>query len=172
MGGIIETGLGLPNKLMADIFEKARLNPSQLRTVADRRLDDAQYLCDSGKNARANAAMYLAGFVLECLLKAKLLEKFPRLETAGAPDRLPQEERRMWPLCYRSHNLAEILDRLPAVLERLAKFEHKGQNRLRNSLQSLCGRWTIYARYSPRSSDITEARDFVDRVRELKPCLR
>jgi len=36
-----------------------------LRTVADRRFDDADALRQTGRNARANGAMYLGRFVEE-----------------------------------------------------------------------------------------------------------
>jgi len=71
-------------KTTPEIFARVRVSPTQLRTVAERRFDDASYLRESGKNARANGAMYLAGFVLECLLKARLIEKYSCLRSAGA----------------------------------------------------------------------------------------
>lgn len=157
---------------MASIFERIRLRPTQLRTVADRRLDDAQYLCDSRLNARANAAMYLAGFVVECLLKAKLLEKFQWLQYTGSPEHLSKHEQRIWSLCYRSHDLDEILGHLPEVFDRVGAFERGREGRLTSGLKSVCAEWTIYARYSPRSSDIGVAKSFVALVRELKPCLQ
>ena len=49
------------------IFERGLLTAVQLRTVADRRFDDARYLADSRTNKYANGAMYLAGFVVEVL---------------------------------------------------------------------------------------------------------
>ncbi|GMU21650.1 MAG: hypothetical protein AMXMBFR13_17410 [Phycisphaerae bacterium] len=57
------------------VFSRERLKPSQLRMVAERRWGDADCLRHSGLNSRANGAMYLAGFAIECLLKAALLEK-------------------------------------------------------------------------------------------------
>jgi hypothetical protein len=48
-----------------DIFTRMRLGPAALRTVAERRFDDAMSLKRTGQNARANGAMYLAGFVIE-----------------------------------------------------------------------------------------------------------
>jgi len=59
------------------IFKRTRLRPPQLRSVADRRFDDAQALRATQLNARANGAIYLGGFVIECPFKAMLLEKFP-----------------------------------------------------------------------------------------------
>jgi len=115
--------------------------------------------------------MYLAGFVIECLLKARLLEKFRWLQSTRSPERLQRREQRIWSLCYRSHDLDEILVHMPEVWERMAAFEQRGQGRLANGLKTVCAQWTIYARYSPHSSNITEASLFVERIRELKPCL-
>lgn len=62
---------------MAGIFERQiKLKPSALVTVAERRFDDAEALCRTGENARANGAAYLAGFVIEILLKARLVKEF------------------------------------------------------------------------------------------------
>ena len=157
---------------MTDIFQKLKLKPSQLRTVADRRFEDAQFLCRTRVNARANAAMYLGGFVLECLLKAKLLEKHGWLQNAASAESRPTMDRRLWSLCYRSHNLGEIAENLPEVISRISEFEQRGQRRLLHNFKSLCARWTIYARYSTQQADISEAQIFVDQVKELRPCLK
>src|SRR6266496_3786305 len=154
---------------MRDIFAKARLSPGQLRSVADRRYDDAVALRDTGKNARANGAMYLGGFVLECLLKAALLEEYRWLQTARTDEGRSRQERRLWSLCYRSHELDQILAHLPRIVERLARVEQRESQRLTRSLRSLCGRWNIYARYSPQTTDMTDARLFLEQVKELKP---
>ncbi|MBI3830727.1 MAG: hypothetical protein HY291_14495 [Planctomycetes bacterium] len=157
---------------MSDIFQKIRLNPTQLRTVADRRFDDAKFLCNSKLNARANAAMYLGGFVLECILKAKLMEKFAWLQSMGLPQRRSQDDQRLWSLCYRSHNLGEILERIPEVFDRIAQFEQQDRTQLAQSLKKLCARWTIYARYSTQMTGCTEATQFVDQIQEIRKCLR
>jgi len=157
---------------MSKIFEKHRLRPTQLRTVADRRFDDAQFLCDSKKNARANAAMYLGGFVLECLLKAKLMEKYTWLQSVSSPEGRPKDDHKIWSLCYRSHNLDEILERIPEIDNEIERREQKGQTRLLQSLKILCAQWNIYARYSTHSTDCTEARRFVDSIKELRQCLK
>jgi len=157
---------------MSDIFRKIRLKPSQMRTVASRRFDDAQFLCDSKQNARANAAMYLGGFVLECLLKATLMEKFRWLQSAGSPEGRSKEDHKLWSLCYRSHDLDEILKQVPEVFDRIEQFEQKGHMRLAQSLKKLCANWTIYARYSTQSTDCTEAIHFVEQIKELRQCLK
>lgn len=154
------------------IFRKVRLRPSQLRSVADRRFDDAEALRQTGRNTRANGAIYLGGFVIECLLKASLLERFKWLQSAGSPEGRSAEDRRLWSLCYRSHELDEILSRLPEVTHRLSRLEQRNGNRLLQSLKSICAQWTIFARYSPFYADIDDAREFLDRIKELKPWLK
>jgi hypothetical protein len=156
---------------MPSIFEKVKLRPSQLRTVATRRLADAQYLRDSGRNERANGAMYLAGFVVECLMKAELLEEHPWLQNGSTPVRRPKFDQKLWSLCYRSHDLMEILARLPQLIERLKKLEQREQSRLIGNLRSICGQWTIFARYSPRSATMREAGEFLAQVKELRQWL-
>jgi len=155
-----------------DIFSRVRLRPSQMRTVADWRFADAEALRRTGKNAHANGAMYLAGFVIECLLKAQLLEKHPWLQSASSPEGRTPREQRLWSLLYRSHNLDEILDYLPSVRKRVAQEEQRGVRELTRALNTVCAEWTVFARYSPHSADIDDARDFLDQVKELRRCLR
>jgi hypothetical protein len=143
-----------------------------MRTVAQRRFADAQYLCDSEQNGRANGAMYLAGFVTECLLKANLLERFKWLQSVRSPDRLSDDDRDIWSLCFRSHDLDEILARLPELIARLSELPRDAPGALLASLKHICGSWTIFARYSPHSATIREAAHFLRRVKELKECLR
>lgn len=154
-----------------DIFRKVRLRPTQLRTVANRRFDDADALRRTGQNARANGAMYLGGFVVECLLKARLLERFRWLQSAGSPQGRSRPDQRLWSLCYRSHDLDEILAELPAVTERLARLGQRDSSRLLQSFKSICAQWSIYARYSPYNADIDDARTFLDQIEELRPWL-
>lgn len=156
---------------MPSIFDRVKLRPSQLRTVAARRLADAKYLRDSRRNERANGAMYLAGFVMECLMKAELLEQNPWLQNGSIPKNKSDADQKLWSLCYRSHDLVEILARLPQVLQRLKSLEQRQGSRLIANLQTLCGQWTIFARYSPRSATMSEAMEFIARVEELKQWL-
>jgi hypothetical protein len=155
----------------ASIFAKARLRPSQLRTVAGRRLDDAEYLERSGKNRHANGAMYLGGFVLECLLKAKLLEKYRWLRSAGSADGKPKPDRHIWNLCYRWHDLEALLAVLPEIRERLQNSGPRGRSRLLEQLNEVCSLWSVFARYSPQTATMKDAKGFLDIVRELKPWL-
>jgi hypothetical protein len=117
--------------------------------------------------------MYLGGFVIECLLKARLLEEHPWLQTPLSPNPSP-EEQRLWSLCYRSHDLNEILERLPGLTRELAEQDRReGQRTSRlEMLKRICTEWTIQARYSPRSETMAHANHFLDRIRELKACLK
>ncbi|HVS69734.1 MAG TPA: hypothetical protein VHQ47_00595 [Phycisphaerae bacterium] len=155
-----------------DIFQRIKLRPSQLRTVAERRLDDARALRDTGENARANGAIYLAGFVVECLLKAKLLQRYPWLQSAGTHTGKTAKDLRLWSLCYRSHDLDEILEKLPDILITLSKLEHGQGSRLIQSLKTICAEWSIFARYSPYNADIDDARHFLAQIEELKEWLK
>lgn len=149
------------------IFEtQATLRPSAMRTVAERRFDDTAALCDTRKNARANGAACLAGFVVEILLKAMLVAKYP----FAARRRMPGDEaqRSIWSLVWRSHDLADMLDQMP---ELAAGFERKsrraGYDYLR-SLRNACGTWTVQARDSTQTIPMDDAVRLLERVRALK----
>jgi hypothetical protein len=152
------------------IFKKAQLTPGQLFAVADRRFDDALYLCRSKENARANGAMYIAGFVIECCLKAWLLRTYRWLGNAAFPEQRSDEDKHLWRLCYRSHNLDEIAAHLPNVTARLESRDQLGARSLVATLKSVCS-WSIFARYSPQAENIRAAEQFVGQVRELKKWL-
>jgi hypothetical protein len=83
-----------------------------------------------------------------------------------------KDDQHLWSLCYRSHDLDEILAKLPEIIERLSRMEQRESSRLMQSLKSICGQWTIFARYSPYNADVEEARRFLDQIEELKPWLK
>ena len=156
---------------MADIFKKTPLSPSTLMTVADRRLGDAETLRKTGDNARANGVFYLGGIVLEILLKAKLLEKYPSLEHARSPEMADPAERHVWSLLYRSHDLESILKNLPELQRRLQSADAvNGGSRL-EQLRRRCQEWTIFARYSSKTETMKRASTFLDEIKELKQWL-
>lgn len=159
-----------------NIAARVRLRPAQLRTVADRRFDDAETLRRTGQNARANGAIYLGGIVVECLLKARLLEQHPWLASQASPQGLSRKEQSLWSLCYRSHNLDEILKSIPDLAKGLVNQSSKGHSQrgsrnLLRSFKSVCSNWSIFIRYSPRMANIKEAQRFLDTVKELKEVL-
>lgn len=105
---------------MSDIFERQfRLKPSAMVTVADRRFGDAQALCDTGKNARANGSLYLAGFVVEILLKAQLVRKFNAIAKKPAHEVADDAEREVWSLIWRRHDLDGMLEHLKDLQAKL-----------------------------------------------------
>lgn len=159
-------------KAQRDIFRKLRLNVSQLQTVADRRFEDARYLARSGSNKYANGAMYLGGFVVECLLKALLLKKYPELTSPGTIPTQSGQWKQLISLVYRSHDLDEMLAKLPEVTHKLLAQGQEGGQRLVTSLKGVCERWSIYARYSPYQVDSQDAAQFLERIKELRPWLR
>jgi len=153
---------------MSDIFARIRLTASQARTVAQRRLDDAECLRKSGDNARANGVFYLAGLAVECLLKAELIEKHPEIGGLTIQRTSSDEEQHLRNLVFRSHALDEILDRLPDLVSLLAKDDGRDGTRRLTELREICGSWSIFARYSPRMETMAHAADFLDAVKEFK----
>src|SRR5690606_28817708 len=129
---------------MAKIFEREWLTAAQLRMVAERRFGDADYLRKSGENARANGVFYLGGFVLECLLKARMLETYPLMKGRRSPEGLSESDRALWFLIYRSHELETILGYLPGIERKLQAID----TLLRRRLAAICAEWTVFARYS------------------------
>ncbi len=155
----------------AGIFTKRRLTPSQLRAIAALRMDDARWLLKSGHNARMNGAMYMGGFVIECLLKALLLERHPNLQVAVDPALLSAPDRDVHRLLY-SHDLDEMLAFLPEVRVRLESVANaKGHSPWR-SFNALCAEWSVHARYSTSQAAPAEARRFLNTIHEVKEWLR
>ena len=152
---------------MESIFGKVRLRPFQARTVAQRRFDDAKALQKTGRNRHANGAMYLGGFVIECLLKARLLKKHKWLQSPTVIRHPSANQAELLRLCYQSHDLEKILTRLPEVSEGLRVAEQRGSGRLNQSLKKVCT-WTVYARYSPYDATMAEASRFLNQIEELK----
>ena len=65
-----------------------------------------------------------------------------------------------------------ILDELQNLILRLTEFTQRGRPDLMHNLRAICAVWTIYARYSPHLAKMKEAQEFLDRVEELKECLK
>ena len=61
----------------------SNVTPAAMRGVAERRFADATALSRIGKNKHANGVVYLAGYVIEILLKAMLLEVYGNGEDLG-----------------------------------------------------------------------------------------
>lgn len=140
------------------------LRPAQLVAVAERRFADAQALVATGQNERANGAQYLGGYVVEILLKARLL-RHPALRDRHHPDHAKLQR-----AVYQKHDLELLLSvlnawrRLDQVLT--AHGARAGVDYLA-MLKQVCAAWTVHARYSTQSSTIAEARALLDAVRRL-----
>lgn len=154
---------------MADVFDRVQLQPTQLRTVAHRRYADAQYLCASQLNRHANAVLYLGGFVVECLLEARLMQRHPWLQAPHTRRTPSARERRLYDLCYRWHDLAAVLECVPEAMEQLTRRDPTGRTAV--ALRTVCERWTVFARYSPRTATMQEAQQFLDQIKEIRACL-
>jgi glutathionylspermidine synthase len=154
------------------IFEKEpRLKPSAMATVAERRFDDAETLCRTGENARANGVAYLAGFVIEILLKARLVERYPEIARKRQHE-VTDAERDVWRLIWKQHDLEAMLAEMRELEAALkARGERDGQDYVAE-LKKVCASWTIQARYSSRMMLMDEATKWLERVRLLKELLK
>lgn len=122
------------------------------------RLDDAQALFEKG---RWRGCMYLAGYSLECLLKAKMMRRFgcrtlEKLEELLHARRLLSESRSLF-----THELERLLQLLEA------------RDRLRDSPTtyaafSLANEWEPSWRYDSDLASAAKAELFLDAVRTVR----
>jgi hypothetical protein len=152
---------------MAKASGRAFLTPQQFLTIAQFRFDDAIALAGTRQNPRANGVKYIAGFVVECLLKARLLRKHSWLQHVRHPDNLVGREREQWYLCHRSHDLIGLLEELPEVLQHLQERGPVSGGPV-VTLRQVCQEWTVHIRYETRQTTMTDAMRFLDQVRELR----
>jgi hypothetical protein len=108
-----------------------------MATVAERRFDDAVALTNTGENARANGAAYLAGFVVEILLKSQLVRQYPDV-AKKRPHEVADEERQVWSLIWRSHDLVAMLDQMPQLEAALKKKSERAGEDYVASLKAIC----------------------------------
>ena len=134
--------------------------------IAERRFDDAEALARTGENARANGVAYLSGFVIEILLKAQLIRRFPQIAVKRQHEVL-ESERLVWRLIWSMHDLAMMLDNLPDLRIELQKRSGRDGRDYVKELQQVCASWTVQARYSPHTIQMREAREWLERVRTL-----
>ena len=158
--------------MASGIFEKqGNLKPSTMKTVAERRFDDANALRKTNDNARSNGVAYLAGFVIEILLKARLVQKFPAIARKRQHE-VSASEQEIWGLIWRRHDLDAMLDQMPELEAALKKKAERSAVDLFGDLKKVCATWTIHARYSPSTMVMREAKQLLDRVRLLKEVLK
>jgi hypothetical protein len=148
-----------------DIFAKIRLTPGQLRAVAERRFADARCLLDSGDAERANGAIYMVGFVIECLLKALLLAVPVDAAALSASDR------EVLHLLY-SHELDDMLGFLPEIKAKFAGLRLASGRPVWQTLRNICEEWTVFARYSTKSAKPAQAREYLATIEEVKKWLK
>lgn len=123
---------------------------TQLATCSDQWFKDVEFLCRQTKRYRA--ALYLGGFVIECLLKAALWER--------------RWEKRVRGLLF-SHDLTALLE----VNPRLAKaLRSDRQNRYEQFVR--LSTWTVKVRYNPKPVRQEDAGDFMRRLKEVRQWLR
>jgi len=154
-----------------DIFRKTRLRPGQWRAAAERRFGDARCLLDSGDAERATGAMYMAGFVIECLLKALLLDRHPNLQTPVDPAKLSESDREVFEALYR-HELDAMLLFVPELEKKLTAVKTRSGRSAWRALNDMAEEWTVFARYSPATAKLEHARDYLATVEEVKKWLR
>jgi hypothetical protein len=162
--------------MAASIYDKLpELKPSAMATVADRRFEDAVALCETGQNARANGAAYLAGFVIEILLKARLVQKYPQIARERQHEidfRKVSEEREIWSLIWRQHDLEGMMSNLRDLEAALKKRGQRDGMNYFEDLKKISATWTIQARYSTHTILLSDAQELVERVRLLKEKLK
>jgi hypothetical protein len=156
----------------SSIFGKRRLTPGQLRSVAERRFDDAKCLLDTGDAARTNGSMYMGGFVVECLLKVILLERHRNLQPPVDPATLSPSDKEVFRLLFTSHELDAMLAFLPEVEAKLKALQRSRGSAIWERFRTVCEQWTVYARYSPKLAPREDARVFMDTIAEVKQWLR
>jgi hypothetical protein len=152
------------------IFNRERLTPSQAREVGRRRLADAIALIRTGNTRHANAAMYLGGYSIECILKARLLEKHPEIQSPFRDDSAPQIALGR-KLVLKGHDLQGLLAALPEVVRDIKSSRGNEASRVIAGLRWICATWTVFARYSPRNASLREAEHLVDTIKEVIPWL-
>ena len=81
------------------------------------------------------------------------------------------QDREIWRLIYRSHDLEEMLARLPEVQRRLVELDRREGTQRLVALEAICENWTIFARYSPRTETMKAAEVFLSEIRDLRPWL-
>jgi HEPN domain-containing protein len=121
--------------------------PQQLIQVANDRWQDALALL---RSERFNAAVYIGGLVVECLLKAILLRE----------GQLPLRD----PL-YFSHDLHALLRASVDATDTI------GQNKEHTNAFERVASWGVWVRYAPKRLTSQDAHTFIKWVKEIRQCL-
>ncbi len=154
-----------------DIFTKLRLKPDQMRAVAEKRFGDSKCLLKSNDKDRANGAIYMAGLVIECLLKALLLDRHPNLRVGIDPARLSSSDQEVFYLIYQRHELDDMCGFIPELEKKLNGLKTRSGLSAWREFENICEEWTIYARYSPQSATLAKAARYLETIEEVKKWL-
>ncbi|MEQ8788762.1 MAG: HEPN domain-containing protein [Pirellulaceae bacterium] len=122
------------------------------------RLDEARALFDAD---RWRGAMYLAGYSIECLLKAKLMQMFNCSNLHGLEEELQRRNLLAANATIFTHQL-EVLLRLANGLDRLR------QNPMLWPLFNIVNRWIPAWRYNPDLANAEDAEDYLDAVDKIR----
>jgi len=121
------------------------------------RLDDAEALL---KAARWRGAMYIAGYSIECLLKAKLMEIYNCRHLYQLEDELQRRGMLTTSATVFTHQLEPLL--------RLAQgFTRLRQNRRMWQFFNIVNRWIPAWRYTAHLSNRQEAEAFLTAVKKI-----
>ena len=85
---------------------------------------------------------------------------------------LQEEEREVWSLIWRRHDLGDMLPHVPELEVLLKKRGERDGYNYFEKFKTLCGTWTIQARYSPRTMLMDEAAAILENVRRIKELLK
>jgi HEPN domain-containing protein len=125
---------------------------SELRRASKRRQEDAYALHTAGRH---RGAMYVAGYAVECLLKAKLMQMFNCRTLEGLDDRLRQMGRLGTDTSLYTHQLVLLL----RLTGRLDALQHNVPTWRQFLLVNL---WLPAWRYEPTNGNATEADRFLE----------
>jgi len=124
------------------------------RKAAIRRLADAKKLVESGSPHR-QGGLYLAGYAIECRLKAIAMEVFGCWSLAELANKWQVDESEVY-----SHGLEAMAARLPLY----ANFQRSPVWR---DFATYVNRWKPSWRYNPREPEKTYAEAFTDAVERV-----
>lgn len=120
-------------------------NVSRFIRAADQRLGDASFLLASGQSARTTGAVYLAGYAVECALKALILSAVPTKAESQVLEGFRGG---------RAHDFDHLV----------RWYESVGGSSLPAAVQMdfiLVNTWDVAWRYNPGQSDAEDAADFL-----------
>jgi hypothetical protein len=128
---------------------------TDLRRAALKRLNDAKALLDAGPG-HARGAAYLAGYAIECKLKAIAMEAFGCWTLQALADRLKVNEQDVY-----THGLEALLRHLPLY------NNFKRSPVWRTDFAARVNTWKVSWRYDPHDWSQSEAQDFVASVERV-----